>query len=363
MRIKNKMFIFIAFIIFLLMNTVVIFWFCQNTPVLALNTFAKFLPLILTISYIALYALSRKINSWPLETFLLIYLGALFLGFCLVFGITVITFTLKIFHITLPNNLGFWVFGIWLIIVLISLYTAAKPPKITNITFDAPNLKKDIKIAFISDTHFGATVGLNRAKNLKQIIENNKPDLIVFTGDIFETNFQDSIPFAEIFTDVSPGKKFGVFGNHEYYQGLDNARKSFKQAGITLLENKSEIAENINIIGVNDIRTAKISKQEFENILKREINPGNFNLLITHTPLYFEEAASLGTNLMLSGHNHNGQIWPFNFLVKLTNPYLYGHFKSGQANLFVTSGTFFWGPPIRFLTNNEILFITLKGEK
>ena len=66
---------------------------------------------------------------------------------------------------------------------------------------------------------------------------------------------------------------------------------------------------------------------------------------------------------MLSGHNHNGQIWPFNFLVHLTNPYLYGSFKLGQANLFVTSGTFFWGPPMRLLTNNEIVFITLKGTK
>lgn len=363
MKIKNKMFLFITCLIFLLMHTVVIFWFYQNTPALALNTFAKFLPLLLTAGYIALFAVSKKLNFWPLENILLIYLGALFLAFCLVFAIIAITLFLRIFHIILPSNLGPWVLGIWLIIVVTGLYSAAKTPKVIDVSFEAPNLKKDIKVAFVSDTHFGATVGLKRAKNLRQIIENNKPDLIVFTGDIFETNFKDSIPFAEIFSDILPGKKFGVFGNHEYYQGLDNARKSFNKAGITLLENKSEIAENINIIGVNDIRTAHISKQEFENILKQQIKPKYFNLLLTHTPLYFENASELGINLMLSGHNHNGQIWPFNFLVRLTNPYLYGLFKSGQANLFVTSGTFFWGPPIRFLTSNEIVFITLKGEK
>ncbi|MBO4707524.1 MAG: metallophosphoesterase [Elusimicrobiaceae bacterium] len=357
------MFIFVALLIFLMMHTVVIFWFCQNTPVLTLNTLAKLLPLLLTAGYITLYALSKKINFWPLENILLIYLGALFLAFCIVFGIVIITLILKFFHITLPNSIGFWAFGIWMIVMMIGLYTAAKSPKITDITFEAPNLKQDTKIAFVSDTHFGATVSLKRAKNLKQIIENNKPDLIVFTGDIFETNFKDSIPFAEVFEDILPGKKFGVFGNHEYYQGLNNARQSFKKAGINLLENRSENLEDINIIGINDIRTANISKQEFENILKREIKQNKFNLLLTHTPLYFEEAASNGVNLMLSGHNHNGQIWPFNFLVRITNPYLYGHFKSGQANLFVTSGTFFWGPPIRFLTNNEIIFITLKGDK
>ncbi len=330
---------------------------------LTLNTLAKCLPLLLTTGYIALYILARKINYWPLESVLLTYLGALFLAFCLVFGIVAITLLLDIFKISLPNTLGFWVLGIWLIIVMISLFTAAKTPKITDITFDAANLKNNIKIAFVSDTHFGATVGIKRAEDLKQIIENNKPDLIIFTGDVFEANSKDSIPFANVLKDILPNKKFGVLGNHEYYIGLDNTRESFKNAGITLLENRSDNAENINIIGINDIRTAHISKQEFENILKQEIKPNNFNLLLTHTPMYFEEAAKAGVNLMLSGHNHGGQIWPFNFLVRLSNRYLYGHFKSGQANLFVTSGTFFWGPPMRFLTNNEIVFITLKGEK
>lgn len=365
MKIKNNMFLFliIAVLVFLLMHTMVIFWFCQNTPGLVYNTFTKMLPLILTAGYITLYALSRKINFWPLESFLLTYLGALFLAFCVIFAFVSISLLLKIFHITLPNNLGFWILGTWIIIFLISLYTAAKAPKITYINFETPHIKQDIKIAFISDTHFGATVGLKRAKSLKQIIEKNKPDLIVFGGDVFETDFKDGTPFAEIIAEILPNKKFGVFGNHEYYQGLDNAKLSFNKAGIKLLENKSENIDNINIIGINDIRTAHISKQEFENILKQQVKPHSFNLLLTHTPMYFEEAAKLGINLMLSGHNHNGQIWPFSFLVRMTNPYLYGHFKSGQANLFVTSGTFFWGPPVRFLTNNEVVFINLKGER
>ena len=365
MKIKSNMFMFIliASFIFLLLHMIVIFWFYQNTPALTFNIFAKILPFVLTALYIALYAFSKKINSWSLEAFLLAYLGALFLAFSIVFGLVAVNFVLRICHVTMPNNLGFWALGTWIIIVLISLYTAAKPPKITNITFEDPCIKQDTKIAFVSDTHFGATVGLKRAKNLKQIIENNAPDLLVFTGDVFETNFEDSIPFADIIATILPGKKFGVLGNHEYYQGLENERKSFNRAGINLLENKNEITQDINIIGINDIRTAGISKQEFENILKQQVQPDKFNLLLTHTPMFFEEAAKEGINLMLCGHNHNGQIWPFTLLVKMTTPYLYGHFKTDQANLFVTSGTFFWGPPLRFLSSNEIVFVTLKGTK
>ncbi|MBQ2312745.1 MAG: metallophosphoesterase [Elusimicrobiaceae bacterium] len=285
------------------------------------------------------------------------------MAFCIVFAIVSVTLLLKFCHINLPNISGTYVFVFWIIIVLISLYTAAKEPSVTNISFDAPNIKQDVKIAFVADTHFGATVGLNRAKNLKQIIENNKPNLIVFAGDIFETDFENSLPFAKVLAETLPNKKYGVLGNHEYYQGLGNERKSFKAAEITLLENKSEVFENINIIGVNDIKTAGISAKEFSNILQKEIKPDSFNLLLSHTPLYFKEASNAGVNLMLSGHTHKGQIWPFNFLVKAVFPYFNGEYKEGNASLYVTSGTFFWGPPIRFLSNNEIVFITLKGAK
>ncbi len=362
-KIKNKMFIFIAFLIFLLMHTVVIFWFCQNTTGLTLTEVTKLLPLLLTTLYFILYALARKFDFWTLEAILSTYLGSLFLAFALVMFLMVLTLILKICHITLPFSLGFPILGIWVILVLISLYTAAKKPSVTNAIFETPVLNKDVKIAFVSDTHFGATVGVKRANDLKNIIETNNPDIIVFVGDIFETNAEKSLPFTEIITDISKGKKFGVLGNHEYYQGLKNARASFKKANINLLENKNQILDNINIIGINDIKTSKISKQEFENILKQNIKQGNFNLLLTHTPMYFKEAAQNGIDLMLSGHNHNGQIWPFNYIVALTTPYLQGHFKYGKANLYVNSGTFFWGPPMRLGSENEIIFITLKGRK
>ena len=362
MKIKNNMFVFIVFLVFFLMHFIVIFWFCQNTPGFALTTTVKLLPLLMTVLYIALYALSRKMNLWILETILLIYLGSLFLAFALVMGIIAITLVLKICHISLPFNLGLPALCTWIILILISLYTAAKPPSVIKISFDAPTLKKDIKIAFVADTHFGATVSPKRTENLKQIIAENEPNLIVFAGDIFETDFKHSLPFTEIISTILPAKKFGVLGNHEYYQGLENERASFKAAGINLLENQNTVTEGINIIGINDIRTAGISKQKFENILKQTVIPNNFNLLLTHTPMYFEEAAKNGVNLMLSGHNHNGQIWPFTYLVRLSTSYLHGLFKYDKSNLYVTSGTFFWGPPMRFLSKNEIIFITLKGK-
>lgn len=354
-------FFIIVFLVFALMHSIVIFWFCQNTSGLSLTLFVKILPVILTILYFLLYTLARKANWQFLEYFLLTYMGALFLAFALVFALVVLNFVLRLFHVNMPPVLGFPVLIIWLIMFAVSLYTTAKAPSITELSLDAPALKQDVKIAFVADTHFGATVGIKRAESLKQLLEQQKPDLILFGGDIFETKFKDSIPFADILASI-PNKKIGVFGNHEYYQGFDDAVSSFKQADINLLENENEIFKGINIIGVNDIKTTNLTKQNFENILKKKIDTNQFNLLLTHTPLYFKEAAQNGIDLMLSGHTHKGQIWPFNFLVKAVFPYFNGLYEEGKAKIFITSGTFFWGPPLRLFSKNEITIITLKGQ-
>ncbi len=155
-------------------------------------------------------------------------------------------------------------------------------------------------------------------------LETNMNALREGGGKVFE---RDSDFAQELFSQTKEGV------SHEEMEAM--LKKIDEQAKqINLLENKSEIAEGINIIGVNDIKTAHISAQEFTNILNSEIKPNTFNLLLTHTPLYFKEAAKAGVNLMLSGHTHKGQIWPFNFVVKAFFPYFNGQYSEGNANLF-----------------------------
>jgi len=356
-------FFFIAFLIFALMHSIVIFWFCQNTNGLSLTLSVKILPIILTVLFFLLYALARKVNWYFLEAFLLTYLGALFLALALVVALVALGFILRLFHINIPPVLGYPVLCIWLIMFVVSLYTAAKAPKVTELSFDAPALTQDVKIAFVTDTHFGATVGIKRAESIKQILLAQKPDLILFGGDIFELKAEESRPYADILASIMPNKKIGVLGNHEYYQGYTDSHISFERAGITLLENQSKEEGNLNIIGVNDIKTTSLSEQNFINILKKEVKADKYNLLISHSPLYFKEAAQNGVDLMLSGHTHKGQIWPFHFLVKAVFPYFNGLYEEGKGKMFVSSGTFFWGPPLKLFSENEIVVITLKGQK
>ena len=71
-------------------------------------------------------------------------------------------------------------------------------------------------------------------------------------------------------------------------------------------------------------------------------------------------ASAAGVNLMLSGHTHAGQIWPFNFLVRLKYPMLAGRYEVDGMTLIVGRGTGTWGPPMRLWRPGEILRITLR---
>lgn len=62
-------------------------------------------------------------------------------------------------------------------------------------------------------------------------------------------------------------------------------------------------------------------------------------------------------DLILSGHTHGGQIFPFQFLVKLDQPYLAGWYQhSLTTQIYVNRGTGFWGPPMRILARAEITY-------
>ena len=82
-------------------------------------------------------------------------------------------------------------------------------------------------------------------------------------------------------------------------------------------------------------------------------------VLLAHDPTTFKEASRLGVDLQLSGHTHGGQIWPFALLVRLAVPFVAGLYRRGDAQLYVSRGTGFWGPPMRVLAPAEITLLEL----
>ena len=123
---------------------------------------------------------------------------------------------------------------------------------------------------------------------------------------------------------------------------------------ISILDKESIILGEINLIGISDNQSPERQFLLAQSMIKKNL----FNVLLVHKPSIWDKAREFA-DLMLSGHTHNGQIFPFNFLVRMQFKTVYGLFKEKQSRLFVSSGSGTWGPRMRIGTNNEILQVQI----
>ncbi len=363
------MFLIFLLITVLLMSYVSIAWTCLNTPFLSFNLTAKILPVLLTIFFAAAFIIPHQVYndiSYALQISGHILLGILFLYFVTVMIAMALQLIFKLAGHPIKMPLGIFVMLAAFILAAKGAYNAFSQPTVVNITLttDVPGTD-GIKIVQVSDTHFGGTVTPSRAAKLAKQINELEPDFIFFTGDIFEYVGRYAPLFIENVKEMRAKLgKYGVPGNHEYYSGVNANMDLYRAAGITPLQNKTVQVGKINIVGVNDISASGIKPHYFEQIIRNgTVFNNNYNILLSHTPLYLEEAANNKVGLMLSGHTHNGQIWPFKYLTALRFPKINGLYTKDKTNLYVSSGTFYWGPPFRLGTFNELTLITLKEEK
>jgi predicted MPP superfamily phosphohydrolase len=221
-------------------------------------------------------------------------------------------------------------------------------------------------IAQISDVHLGLIVREGRLKKILKEVERADPDLLVSTGDLVDGQIDSLKGLAEPLRAVRPVHgKFAVTGNHEFYAGLDQALHFTEQAGFKVLRGEAqEVAGFLTIAGVDD-RTGKrfgLFRGPEEKTLLADIPHGRFTVLLKHEPIIANEAGGL-FDLQLSGHTHKGQIFPFNYIVKIFYPLDAGlvHLPQGSS-LYVSRGSGTWGPPIRFLAPPEVTVIRLVHE-
>ena len=310
------------------------------------NWFLKLLPLLLACLLMLLLTLTRKYDGLGasfLHIFTHNWLGFIFLWFCFSF----VFILLKICHINLPVFLPLIIAAV---LTLFSTFVAFKTPAIKQIEITNGKINKSLLLAQISDTHLGKNIHPKRLEKALNELSRHNPDIIVFTGDIFEET-KNMQPYIDLIKNLNaPCGKYVVSGNHEYYSGLAKNKELFKQAGLIDLDNKTTEICDLIINGVSDH-----PDQQFLNNLQPQ---EKFNILLSHQPNSFKELFPK-IDLMLSGHTHAGQIWPFNYLVALKYKYVSGLYKYGESNLYVNPGTFYWGPSMRLFTNNEITLIRL----
>lgn len=224
------------------------------------------------------------------------------------------------------------------------------------------------RIAQISDIHIGPILDRRFAKQLTNRVNALTPDLVAVTGDLVDgsvSKLRDEVsPFAEL------RGRHGVFfvtGNHDHYSGAERWVERVRELGFRILRNERVTIEQdgaaFELAGVDDHRSGFESGQGGEDLAAAlaELPPERAVVLLAHDPSTFTKASGMSVDLQLSGHTHGGQIWPFAYFVRLAIPFVAGLYRRGSAQLYVSCGTGFWGPPMRLLAPAEITDIRLRS--
>jgi hypothetical protein len=220
----------------------------------------------------------------------------------------------------------------------------------------------------LSDLHLDLVHGGDWLEGVVDRAMELRPDLIAITGDLAEGSV------AQFREDVEPLRRLsaphGVYfvtGNHEYFHDLGGWLRLLDELGVRVLRNEQvAIARDgvgFDLAGVDDHEGGRLAEGHGPS-LDRALagrDPDRALVLLAHQPRVVEEAAARGVGLVLSGHTHGGQIWPFSYLVYLQQPYLKGLVRHQGTWLYVSAGTGFWGPPMRLGTTAEITVLTLRA--
>ncbi|AXK49766.1 membrane-associated metallophosphoesterase (YkuE domain) [Aliarcobacter trophiarum LMG 25534] len=229
------------------------------------------------------------------------------------------------------------------------------------------NLKKPYKIVQISDVHIGGLIDKKFIANLVKKINILNADVVVITGDLVDTKLEFAKPALDELRNIKTlyGTYF-IVGNHEYFHGVAPIISYVNSLGIKTLENETvyigEKDFGFNLAGVYDRFGFKYGSYipDIDETLKNCDNSPI--VLLAHQPKYLKDLVDTkNIDLVLCGHTHGGQIFPFNFLVKLEQPYVKGlHQHNETTQVYVNKGTGFWGPPMRLGASSEISILNLK---
>ena len=221
-----------------------------------------------------------------------------------------------------------------------------------------------------SDLHVGPTIKGPFVESVVQSIEGLNADLIVFTGDLVDGSVadlkEDVAPLSRL---NAPFGKYFITGNHEYYSGVLPWIEKAKDLGFKVLIDAHDLltkeGATLTLAGVTDYSSTQFVKDHKSDPLKAVSGAPNdsIKILLAHQPANIYKAVEAGYDLQLSGHTHGGQFIPWNFVTRLSQPYIAGMSRHQDTWIYVNRGTGYWGPPLRLGISSEITIITLiQGE-
>jgi predicted MPP superfamily phosphohydrolase len=231
---------------------------------------------------------------------------------------------------------------------------------------------KPLTLVQFSDTHLGKDYTLEDFDRVIDKINENNPDIIVFTGDLIDSHAEDNDAeaiIARLKRLQSKRCKVAVYGNHDHgANGTKRYQKIMKAAGFTLLTNANQTVDlgngqKMNMMGIDDVLLGKPDIKKATQTIKAK----DYNLLIVHEPDIADELKAYPIDLQLSGHSHGGQVaLPF-IGALITPPYadkyvkgMYNIAGNDRMKLYVNSGIGTSNAKYRLLNTPQITVFHLE---
>jgi len=370
---KGKIYMFFFAIVFLVNLVVNLYIFSRTRAIFPAGNSTWWLFTVLFWLLAFAYAIGRftersgamalaepfvKIGSWWLGA--MVYLTLLFLLADILRGINGLFSLSDFFRYSWASDKGkvvVWVVYSLSAIILIGGYLSAKIPTVNSVSFEinkpVPETKQ--KVVLVSDIHLGMMISNGRLDKMVELVNRENADLVLLAGDVFDEDLGPVIQnnMGDLLKNLrAKHGVFAVLGNHEFYGNASAAHKYLENHNITVLRDSVAVLPN----GIAVVKKRKTLTELLENV-----DTGNPVIVLDHQPYNLAEVANHSVDMQISGHTHNGQMWPFNYITGALFEISKGYGKIKDTHFYVSSGYGTWGPPIRTNSRSEIVVMEISG--
>lgn len=250
-------------------------------------------------------------------------------------------------------------------------------PEVVHLDLAFPDLPPGLdglRIAQISDLHTGPLVKPALVARWRTLVQAERPELLLVTGDFVDSLPQEAASVAEAFRDFpAPLGRFAILGNHDYFTDPRPIWATLEAGGFRMLENRWELVERngdrLALVGLQDpmarhghFRDIRYGPGPSPELAVKGLPEGLWRICLSHRPSDWNLARRTGARLTLSGHTHGGQVnlIPGVSSALMLGPYTAGLYRKGPDALYVNRGLGVVGIPVRVGARPEITIITLR---
>jgi len=267
-----------------------------------------------------------------------------------------------------PQIRGFLTTGLAVLLTVYGVWNA-HTIKVREIIIPLQGLTQEIRAVHITDVHLGNLWGKRQMDKIVRKIKELNPDVIFNTGDMFDSKayFEKGKDVLAAFRTLNVPHYF-VYGNHDEMVGISEVIAQLKNANATVLQNEIAQFGELQIIGFDNMLAdentidphTKPGAENIKSVMARlPIDENRPTVVLHHRPDGVKYMQEKGVDLLLAGHTHAGQIFPFSLLAKLMFGYNSGLYQYETMSIYVSEGTGSIFLPVRFGTRNEIALVRL----